>query len=136
MWAGLGVNVAIGSDTTPQRSASALEVRKQLGSGFTETVMQLEPGTWQGPIWSGFGVHLVYVYEHLEAPVPALEDVRDVVLEGWQTEKIASFNEEFYESLKSRYDIVIENPDLGADGVLQMEQTIEDGRTGSAESES
>jgi len=118
------------------QSASELEIRKQLGSGFAESVMQLEPDTWHGPILSGFGVHLVYVYEHLEAPVPALEDVRAVVLEAWQAGQIESFNEEFYESLKSRYDIVIENPDLGPDGILQIEQTIGDERTGSTESES
>ena len=106
------------------QGSSELEIRKQLGSGFAESVMQLEPDTWHGPVLSGYGVHLVYVYEHLEAPVPDFADARAAVLQTWQTDQIESFNEEFYESLKSRYDIVIENPDLGPDGVLQVDRSI------------
>ena len=34
------------------QSVSALEVRKQLGSGFASAVMELEPGTWHGPVLS------------------------------------------------------------------------------------
>ena len=44
-------------------SASERDIRRQLGSGFAEVVMELEAGLWHGPVLSGYGVHLVYVYE-------------------------------------------------------------------------
>ncbi|TDJ40635.1 MAG: peptidyl-prolyl cis-trans isomerase [Gammaproteobacteria bacterium] len=95
-------------------AASELEVRRQLGTGFTEAVMQLEPGRWHGPVLSGFGVHLVYVYQLAVAPAPEFEDVQQQVLENWQSEQQEDFNETFFESLKSRYEIVIAEPPAGA----------------------
>lgn len=96
------------------QEADELDVRRQLGSGFAEAVMPLEPRRWHGPVLSGYGVHLVYVYEFLEAPPPVFDDVRQYVLENWQTEQQEKFNAEFFESLKSRYDIVIAEPPVGA----------------------
>lgn len=65
------------------QSASELDIRRQMGGGFASSVMELEPGAWHGPILSGYGVHLVYVYERLEASSPALAEVRPLVLEAW-----------------------------------------------------
>ena len=94
--------------------ASELEVRRQMGTGFTEAVMQLEPGRWHGPVLSGYGVHLVYVYQLAEAPAPLFAAVQPQVLENWQTEQQEDFNETFFESLKSRYEIVIDEVPAGA----------------------
>jgi hypothetical protein len=91
-----------------------VDVRRQLGSGFAEAVMPLEPRRWHGPVLSGYGVHLVYVYEFLEPPPPVFEDVQQYVLGNWQTEQQEKFNAEFFESLKSRYEIVIAEPPVGA----------------------
>ena len=87
--------------------ASELDIRRQMGSGFSEAVMQLEPDQWHGPVLSGYGVHLVYVYEFKAAPPPAFEDVREIVLQNWQTEQQENFNAEYLEGLKSRYNVVI-----------------------------
>jgi len=118
------------------QSVSELEVRKQLGSGFASAVMELELGTWHGPVLSGYGVHLVYVFERLEPPPPALADVEPLVLEVWQAEQIESFNEKFYEGLKSRYEIVIDDPDLGPDAILQIQQGVAEDSGANTEPES
>jgi len=89
---------------------SELDIRRWLGSGFSEAVMELAPERWHGPVLSGYGVHLVYVYSREEAPPPVFADVRQVVLENWQSEQQEKFQVEFFESLKSRYDIVIAEP--------------------------
>jgi len=86
---------------------SELDIRRQFGSGFAESVLQLEPGQWHGPVLSGYGVHLVYIYDVQQAASPLFEDVQQAVLQDWQTEQQEEFNEEFFENLKSRYDIVI-----------------------------
>ena len=96
-----------------------MDVQRQLGSGFAESVMQLAPGRWHGPVLSGYGVHRVYVYGFHRAPPAVFEDVREAVLENWQTQQQEKFNADFYASLKARYDVVIEEPPAGS--VLDIE---------------
>jgi len=95
------------------QEASELDVRRQLGSGFAEAVMRLEPGRWHGPVLSGYGVHLVYVYELRQASPPVFEDFKQGVLADWQKAQQEKFNADFYENLKSRYEIVIAEPPAG-----------------------
>ena len=100
-------------------SATELEVRKRLGGGFTQSLSGLEPGTWHGPVLSGFGVHLVYIFERLQTPAPELAEVRPQVLEGWQREEMDAFSKKFYESLKGRYTIVVEDAGLAPGSLLE-----------------
>ena len=45
-----------------------VEVQKQFGRGFAESLTALTPGRWQGPLRSGYGVHLVFVEQVIEPP--------------------------------------------------------------------
>ena len=90
----------------PQKSE--LDIRRQFGVGFSEPVMLLAPGQWHGPVLSGYGVHLVYVYAFLQAPEPVFADVEERVFEDWQAEQQENFNAEYFASLRSRYEIVVE----------------------------
>ena len=85
-----------------------LQVSKSFGSGFAASVMTLEPGRWHGPVLSGYGTHLVYVFELEDAPVPAFEQVKDRVLQDWQDRQQEIVDEEFYKALKRKYEIVVE----------------------------
>jgi hypothetical protein len=110
---------------------SELDVRRQLGSGFAASVMQLEPGQWHGPVLSGYGVHLVYVYDFQAAPAPVFDEVRDSVLDNWTMAQQEQFNEQYFESLKGRYDIVIE--DVPSSSVLGAQVGAKgDNQSGSA----
>jgi hypothetical protein len=99
--------------------ATELEISRQLGSGFSKAVMKLEPGQWHGPVLSGYGLHLVYVYEFVEAPPAVFADVQARVLEDWHAQKREQFNADFLESLKSRYQIVID--ELPAERLLETQ---------------
>ena len=101
-------------------SVTELEIRKRLGSGFTDEFLTLEPGIWHGPVLSGFGVHLVYILERVPAPRPILADMRAAVLDEWHRDRLKDFNEQFYEALKARYEIIIEDADLAPGSVLQV----------------
>jgi len=101
--------------------ASGFDVRRQMGGDFAESVMQLGPGRWHGPVLSGYGTHLVYVYKFDGAPLPVLDDVRDDVLEEWRRIQVEEFDAEFLRSLKSRYEIVIDAPDVFIDRVLEAD---------------
>ena len=101
-------------------SATELEVRKRLGGGFTQSLIDLEPGVWHGPVLSGFGVHLVYVFERVQTPAPVLADVRPQVLESWQREQMATFNRKFYEGLKDRYTIIVDDSGVAPGSLLEL----------------
>lgn len=100
-------------------SATELEIRRQLGSGFAEAVMKLESRQWHGPVLSGYGVHLVYIYEFEMAPPAVFEGVQALVLEDWHAQMREQFNADFLENLKSQYQIVID--ELPAERLLDAQ---------------
>jgi hypothetical protein len=107
------------------REATELEIRKQLGQGFASSLMELEPGLWHGPILSGYGVHLVYIYKRVDAPAPILAEVQDQVFEAWQAQQLDKFNKLFYEGLKDRHQIIIEDGQLAPGDVLPVKTGAE-----------
>jgi len=88
-----------------------LEIRKSFGSGFVETLTELSPGQWHGPVLSGYGVHIVYVSHINQPPPPVFADNRERVMQDWQTDRGEELNEKFYANLRDNYTIVIEEPD-------------------------
>ena len=86
----------------------ASEVEKVFGAEFSNSLVNLNPGEWHRNIPSGFGVHLVFVSEHIEGQVPPLADIRDDVRRAWETARRVEAKESFYDALLSRYTVVIE----------------------------
>jgi hypothetical protein len=86
-----------------------MEIRKNFGSGFAQSLMKLKEGQWHGPVLSGFGTHLVFVNEIVSPPVPPLDEIKARVLEDWISDKREELNDEFYKALKAEYNIVIED---------------------------
>jgi peptidyl-prolyl cis-trans isomerase C len=87
------------------------EIQKFFGSGFAESLVELSPGQWQGPVLSGYGVHLVYVSNISEQPAPDFAEVRERVVQDWTTEKGEELNDQFYANLRNSYTVVIEEPE-------------------------
>ncbi|HME72395.1 MAG TPA: peptidylprolyl isomerase [Myxococcota bacterium] len=86
------------------------EVAKLFGENFAAKLDELAPGQWQGPIESGYGVHLVFVSERTEGRVPALAKVRDAVSREWANTQRMEANEKLYEAMLKRYLVTIERP--------------------------
>jgi len=87
---------------------SELEIRKLFGTGFTESVFQLEAGKWHGPVLSGYGTHLVYIHDHQKNELPAFDKVREKVKEDWMADMQKKLNDRYIDGLMARYEIVIE----------------------------
>ena len=87
------------------------DIQRLFGSGFAESVTELSPGQWHGPVLSGYGVHLVYVHNIIEPPAPVFAEVRERVTQDWQTTRGIELNEKFYNSLRDQYTIIIEQPE-------------------------
>ncbi len=77
----------------------ASEVARQFGEKFAAELAEISPGQWQGPIESGYGLHLVLVSQHIEGRLPALADVRDAVRREWQDVRLLEASERFYQEL-------------------------------------
>jgi len=85
------------------------EVERLFGKGFTEELFTLETNTWQGPIESGYGLHLVRISKKVDSGMPELVSVVDKVRTDLMFEQRKKMNKEIYEKFKQRYEIVIED---------------------------
>ncbi len=86
------------------------EVLRAMGSQFLEGLQSLPVGSWQGPIESGFGLHLVKLSERIEGIVPPLGDIRDLVSRDWISAKREQTNEASYAALRERYVVTLAEP--------------------------
>jgi hypothetical protein len=92
------------------QSLPATEVSKQFGDAFAKRLVELPIGTWQGPIESGYGEHLVLLQAHTAGRMPTLEEARAAVTREWMNEERVRANEAFYQALLRRYKVVIQQP--------------------------
>ncbi|MCH7817108.1 MAG: peptidyl-prolyl cis-trans isomerase [Proteobacteria bacterium] len=94
--------------------ANELEIRRALGSQFFDQLQSLSTGSWQGPLESGFGLHLVYVSSHIEGYPPQLADVLNAVTREWTSRKRTETNEAFYAAMRNRYIVTVAEPDVSS----------------------
>jgi hypothetical protein len=92
------------------QSLPTSEVVKQFGEKFAAKLGELSTGQWDGPIESGYGVHLVRISERTEGQVPELAEVRDAVRREWANARRLEANDKFYQELLNRYVVTIERP--------------------------
>jgi hypothetical protein len=90
------------------QSLPTSEVVKQFGEKFAAKLSEVSPGQWQGPLESGYGLHLVWISERMEGRLPELAEVRDAVRREWGTARRLESNENFYQELLKRYTVTIE----------------------------
>jgi PPIC-type PPIASE domain len=91
-------------------NVSATEVRAIFGDTFAAGLSTLTPGQWQGPVPSGYGIHLVHVSERTAGRIPELAEVREAVRREWANTRRLEANETFYRTLLQRYTVTIERP--------------------------
>jgi parvulin-like peptidyl-prolyl isomerase len=88
----------------------ATEMDSLFGRGFSEAIAAIEPGTWGGPVTSGYGLHLVRVDERIDGYLPDLEEISGVVQREWMTARRTEAIDGLYERLAENYKITIEAP--------------------------
>lgn len=83
-------------------------IAAEFGTGFADALAGLPEGSWQGPVASGYGIHLVRVDRRTQAPVPTLAEVRAAVLREWENDRRVRAREARLQALRERYDVVVE----------------------------
>jgi peptidyl-prolyl cis-trans isomerase C len=83
---------------------------KEFGPGFAVAVAQLAPGSWQGPIESGFGWHLVFVDTLIAGRVPAFEEIENDVRRAWLGEQKEQAWRTAYGAMRAKYSVLLPAP--------------------------
>ena len=89
-------------------NANRKQVLDQFGEQFAKALDQLELGeTWQGPVQSGLGWHVVRLTAREPGKVPPLDEVREDVANDWRSSTIEKRKDEAYQLLREQYDVEI-----------------------------
>ena len=89
--------------------SSQYDISNVFGKSFAEQLVALEPNGWTGPIFSGYGAHLVRVTEKQARRFPELSEIRDDVVLGYMVERRQELKDMTYGKLREGYDIVVES---------------------------
>lgn len=90
------------------------EIAQLFGGVFAESLFALPPPTsqapkWQGPLSSGFGVHLVRVVARTPGRMPELKEVLTAVRQDLDLERRNETNARRYATLRGRYTVHIDS---------------------------
>jgi peptidyl-prolyl cis-trans isomerase C len=88
-------------DRSPEQLAALF------GLGFAQALLKLAPGSWQGPIESGYGWHLVFIDSITPRRVPAFEEVEADAKSEWIADRRAASKRKMYEAMRARYQVVL-----------------------------
>ncbi len=78
------------------------------GAEFAGAVFGLAPGSWSGPIRSGYGIHLVEVTEFSSATPLPFEVVRAEIMEEWHRQRQDEMKASYLAKLREKYGLVVE----------------------------
>ena len=91
-------------DRTPEA------VAKEFGPQFAVALEKLKPGSWQGPIQSGYGWHLVYVDTVIPGRIPAFEEMESDVKTAWLAEQKQQAWQKAYKEMRAKYTVLLPAP--------------------------
>jgi len=87
------------------------DVANSFGTQFAQSLFRLKPGSWQGPVESGFGWHLVLVDTLTPARIPAFGEVdRATIRSAWLDSQREESKRKAFEAMRAKYEVVLPKP--------------------------
>jgi len=86
------------------------QLAKEFGPGFAQSVSELTPGSWQGPIESGYGWHLVWIESVIPGRIPDFEEIEPEVQTAWLGDQKQQAWRQAYETMRGRYTVLLPAP--------------------------
>jgi peptidyl-prolyl cis-trans isomerase C len=87
------------------------DMAKLFGLNFARALVSLKPGSWQGPVESGYGWHVIFVDSSTPGRVPAFEEIEQDIKSDWIADQRMQAKAKAYEAMRARYQVVLpENP--------------------------
>ncbi len=91
-------------DRTPEAIA------KEFGSQFAVVLEKLKPGSWQGPVESGYGWHLVFISTVIPGRIPAFEEMEPDVKTAWLADQKQTAWATAYKEMRAKYTVLLPGP--------------------------
>jgi len=105
---------------------------KEFGPNFAFAVVKLPPESWQGPVESGFGWHLVFVDTLIPGRVPAFEEVEVDIKTAWLADQKAQAWQKAYQDMRAKYMVLLpapaEGPSASGDTSRKQSPALSGGR--------
>ena len=86
------------------------QLAKEFGPEFAQAISNLKSGSWQGPIESGYGWHLVFVTSLVPGRIPAFEEVEADVKTAWLGDQKQQAWRKAYDSMRAKYTVLLPAP--------------------------
>lgn len=83
------------------------EMARLFGPDFARSLFRLRPGSWQGPIESGYGWHLIFADALMPSRVPDFEEIESEVKAQWIAVQRELAKRKAYETMRARYHVVV-----------------------------
>jgi len=89
---------------------TSVSLAKDFGPPFAVAVSVLTPDSWQGPIESGYGWHLVYIDSLIPGRVPDFEEVQQDVKTAWLGAQKEAAWQKAYQDMRAKYTLLLPVP--------------------------
>jgi hypothetical protein len=86
------------------------QLAKEFGPGFAQALFQFKRGSWQGPIESGYGWHLIWIDLIAPGRAPQFEEVEPDVKSAWLAAQKAESWRKAYQTMSAHYEVVLPAP--------------------------
>jgi hypothetical protein len=87
--------------------ASEEQLGRTFGTAFQDAVASLEAGRWEGPVESGYGLHLVKIIRLEESRIPEWTEVRERLEADLRFDARKAAEDQFYAELLPRYQVLL-----------------------------
>lgn len=95
---------------------SEYSLKKVFGETFVKELFALPVQTWEGPVTSAYGEHLVFIHSVTPSRQEPLNLVRDEVVMEYKAKKRKEMDKVFYENLRKSYDVIVESDQVDDQG--------------------
>ena len=103
-------------------------VKRNFGDGFSHQLLSISPGSWEGPLTSGFGVHLVLITELKPSYIPELAEVKEEVKSEWLLTRTEEVKQDIFHKLLENYEVVMQEPiklvDVTSSDLSSLSKTV------------
>jgi peptidyl-prolyl cis-trans isomerase C len=83
------------------------DMAKLFGLNFARALANIKPGSWQGPVESGYGWHLIFADSSAPSRIPAFEEIESDIKAGWIADQRAQAKAKAYDAMRARYQVVL-----------------------------
>jgi hypothetical protein len=87
--------------------ASEEQLGRTFGPSFRDSVASLETGRWEGPVESGYGLHLVKIIRREESRIPEWTEVRERLETDLRFDARKAAEDQFYAEVLPRYQVFL-----------------------------